>query len=300
MNTSVVEANRPEGIACVICAYANLTTFARLQEFDLLRCPKCNTLIKFSTRNDSRPEGQSVADMDYLINGYEAIYRPFRMRTYERVIKVINPLVVKNAACLDIGCASGWFLDIASRYGWKCFGIDASQVAIQKAKLNVSSGRFKVELFSNDTFTGLRFELVSLLDVLEHISNPLETLRVVYKKLSPKGVIAIRVPVIDSMMLWASKCVYDVSGGRFKKPLNLLYQYHRTGFSSSSLFYGLEHCGFQILDCWRENSLDFQLLAGKSWAKSGVERFLASLILLIQMLQDRGDEIVVVARKRSS
>jgi len=161
-----------------------------------------------------------------MVEEYEIAYKEFRLQTFTSILDVVSNIFSGNITCLDIGCASGWFLQTAAERDWECFGIDISKDFIQRASLNVPLGRFEIGEFSKKTFEGVPLNVITLLDVLEHIEDPFTTLRLIWERLESRGLLVVRVPVIDSVMLYLSKLIYVVTLGKYVKPLNLLYQYH--------------------------------------------------------------------------
>lgn len=94
---------------------------------------------------------------------------------------------------LDIGCAEGSSLYIFEKRGWKAFGIEPSETFSEFGRrewgLNILTG-----FFSADTFKDQKFDVISIIRVLEHIYNPIELLNVAKNKLTPKGMLFIEVP----------------------------------------------------------------------------------------------------------
>ena len=92
---------------------------------------------------------------------------------------------------LDIGCGVGYFLDYARRRGYETYGVEISRPEAEYARQ-----RFKVEVFcgqlERSPFPDGSFQVVTMLDVLEHLSNPLEVLRTVCSKLQPGGLLILR------------------------------------------------------------------------------------------------------------
>jgi SAM-dependent methyltransferase len=94
---------------------------------------------------------------------------------------------------LDVGCATGNFLQGIRRYGnWDLFGVEindhAAQIA-QKLGLNVRAGTLEQAGFLEGYF-----DVVTLWDVLEHLHNPASSLREIFRILKPDGLLVIRVP----------------------------------------------------------------------------------------------------------
>jgi SAM-dependent methyltransferase len=83
---------------------------------------------------------------------------------------------------LDIGCASGYFLDEARAAGWDVVGSDVSPYARQRA------GALGLDLIEHPAAAEPgSFDVVTLFQVLEHTVAPAETLRLAARALRPGG-----------------------------------------------------------------------------------------------------------------
>lgn len=109
------------------------------------------------------------------------------------------PRTVPRARILDIGCGTGMMLRALEPYG-TVQGIDPSPTAVSLAssqRLMVRQGSLPHDLQG----VGGRYDLVTLLDVLEHIEDDREALSAVYRLLDSNGAVVCTVPAIPA--LWS-------------------------------------------------------------------------------------------------
>ena len=102
----------------------------------------------------------------------------------------------KAGRVLDIGCGDGSFLDDARAMGWQAVGTDFDPTVIEKARargLEVYQGTI-------DAVPGT-FDAITLCHVIEHLHDPLATLRTCFERLNPGGFIWIETPSIDALGL---------------------------------------------------------------------------------------------------
>lgn len=103
----------------------------------------------------------------------------------------------QSGALLDIGCATGLFLDGMRRRGnWELLGLEPSAPAAEAARrlgLRVITGTLE----ETDFPTG-HFDVVTLWDVIEHLHDPAGALRRIARILKPGGILVIRTPNFDS------------------------------------------------------------------------------------------------------
>jgi len=104
------------------------------------------------------------------------------------------------ARILDVGCASGIFVRIAHEAGWRATGVDPSEPRIARGRAGCPTASFTVGVLEDLTFPDGAFDVITLWDVLEHVSSPIETLRRVRRLLAPGGWLFLSVPNADSIV----------------------------------------------------------------------------------------------------
>jgi len=107
------------------------------------------------------------------------------------------PCYVENGSALDIGCGSGGFLNLLKSNGWSVKGVDLSPDAARAAKQN-----FDIDVFvGNVEDAGLEhesFDYVRMNHSIEHVPDPVRTLRFAGELLKPGGKMYIETPNIGS------------------------------------------------------------------------------------------------------
>jgi 2-polyprenyl-3-methyl-5-hydroxy-6-metoxy-1,4-benzoquinol methylase len=122
-----------------------------------------------------------------------ALQLSYRLPVFENLCDLLEPQKKANAQLLDIGCGNGDFIWLAQMRGWNVRGVELSQTAVnyatQKRNLHVDLGSPKHLPYENESF-----DVVTVLDVLEHLSNPVEVLGSVERVLKKNGIAIIQVP----------------------------------------------------------------------------------------------------------
>ena len=105
----------------------------------------------------------------------------------------------QNAKVLDVGCGTGAILAILDRQ-FDAYGTDMSPLAIDFCR---QRGLNKAYCCTLDTFPypDLRFDLITMLDVIEHIDDDIGVLRQAFELLNPNGRILVTVPAYE--FLWS-------------------------------------------------------------------------------------------------
>jgi SAM-dependent methyltransferase len=118
--------------------------------------------------------------------------------TFQEYLDRIEKLNPTKGKMLDIGAATGFFLDLARQRGWEPHGVEPSDHAasIGRAKgIDVITGTL-----DDCRFPDHFFDVITLWDVIEHLPEPRKALATVRRLVKPKGIIVINTPDSGSML----------------------------------------------------------------------------------------------------
>lgn len=117
-------------------------------------------------------------------------------RARERyVIDIISSLNLPYPAdVLDVGCGDGLFFDALSRYGTP-FGIESDITLLSNDKWR---DNIYIASLDGDLHIDRQFDLILMLDVLEHLEDDLSALESVVGMLKPGGKFVATVPALMS------------------------------------------------------------------------------------------------------
>ncbi len=123
-----------------------------------------------------------------------------RRRLVQMVIKKYVADLSETSRYLDVGCGTGVVLRELGREFADPVGIDISPTALGLTRRRTASS-----LVAGDAwrlpFADGSFDLVTCLDVLEHVRNDLDAIRECYRVLRPRGCVVVSVPALD--FLWS-------------------------------------------------------------------------------------------------
>ena len=138
----------------------------------------------------------------------------------------------KNTVVLDVGCGTCVFLGEMKDLGYQGFAIDPDPRSIEHAKNNVGVRGFAGTL---ETYSGTeQFDVITFNKVLEHIRDPITTLRAAAKHLHDNGILYVELPEGDN----AGKDSF-VDREEF-------WIGHHNVYTEQSIRYLLEHAGFTV------------------------------------------------------
>jgi 2-polyprenyl-3-methyl-5-hydroxy-6-metoxy-1,4-benzoquinol methylase len=145
--------------------------------------------------NDRYLEKKCTGSVSHLLR-FSPEYRPTVFNEYAQSVADVGltTATILKSNILDFGCADGIFLDWLRSLGAnqdQLRGIDISEQMVELAR---QKGHRAVSVEAQAEFAGEKFDLVTLWDVLEHLSNPVETLRNLTQFLKPGGHILLQTP----------------------------------------------------------------------------------------------------------
>ncbi|MEQ1676364.1 MAG: class I SAM-dependent methyltransferase [Chitinophagaceae bacterium] len=113
--------------------------------------------------------------------------------------KILKRLPGKELSVLDVGGGTGWMLDVLKNTDSRI--LFTQSVDIDSAAKNVAeeNGHAYFEGTIEDFVTTKKFDLILLLNLIEHVADPLAVLQKAETVLSPGGVIVIKTPNTDSL-----------------------------------------------------------------------------------------------------
>jgi 2-polyprenyl-3-methyl-5-hydroxy-6-metoxy-1,4-benzoquinol methylase len=130
---------------------------------------------------------------NYIKNGDNYVWA-FRKR-----MNVIAKFLKPGASILDVGCAYGFFLEVAKEKGFDVAGVEANEYMCGNVKR-----RLNVPCFLNTDLNHFpdskRYDCITFFDSIEHLEHPREAIAAAWKMLNPGGILVITTPNIGSWL----------------------------------------------------------------------------------------------------
>lgn len=100
---------------------------------------------------------------------------------------------------LDVGCGTGWFLETAIENGFKVCGQELGKGLSEwtSKRLNIKVWNCSIQEIND----ALRFDVITMFDLLEHVENPVQLLLDCKRILADDGIILVFTPNFDSMAI---------------------------------------------------------------------------------------------------
>jgi len=235
-----------ERVHCNLCGADDTMPVTEIDGFHIVRCRQCG-LIYVNPRYQKELLQQIYTETYYehdgLKNGpeffgyedYLADEENIRI-TFAKRLKTVERYANKGRL-LDVGCATGFFLDLARRKGWKVVGTEVSRFSVhyvqERFDLDVRLGALRGLMFDAETF-----DAVTMWDVIEHVIDPVGELQEVRRILREGGLLSIITPDAGSL-------VARLLGDRWEEFRRV--REHIYFFSRHTMTEMLRKTGFEVL-----------------------------------------------------
>jgi SAM-dependent methyltransferase len=180
---------------CPVCRDARRQAVVTQNGLAVVRCLRCGQRYVWPVPSDA--ELAAIYDPAYYRGGHGSVgfsdyaaLAPARRHMFSRHLDRIERLVAKGRL-LDVGCATGDFLLVAAQRGWEALGVDPSPAREQAQSAGV---RIVGRTIDDADVAPHSLDLITFWDVLEHLPDPVASLRRALELLTPGGLLAATVP----------------------------------------------------------------------------------------------------------
>jgi len=287
---------------CLLCDNKAFTTVTNLkdyfltgEEFAIYKCSNCGLLVTRPAPELSNL-GKYYASEDYISHSdnkkdaFSIAYRLVRNYTHSRKYSLIRSLN-KGQSVLDIGCATGEFLNFCSNKGMSTLGIEpnekARNIAVSIHNLDV---RDEPAIGSLDSDS---FDMITMWHVLEHVPDINKRMQDIFRLLKSNGMAFIALPNHAShdaqyyQRYWAA---WDVP--------RHLFHFDQKAFTLLAVKHGFELVSIRpmLFDAFYVSLLSEKYVSGKSSYVKAIERGLISNFKAMKRNREYSSLIYVIKK----
>ncbi len=142
---------------------------------------------------------------------------------------------------LDIGAAQGTLLEEAQRLGFAAEGIDACEANVADAR---AKGLDVVHAAAEDLDRENEFDVVTMMDLLEHLRDPASVLAAAGRALAPGGELVVYTPNHRAVTVVIAKALYAFGVRRAVQ--EIFGRNHVSFFDDQSLPWAVERAGLRV------------------------------------------------------
>lgn len=206
------------------------------------RCNGCNLIFKtFEGRatevyDEQYAEG-FVNNADYSGAAASSLYSNILKPSFERVKDHSQP-----PKLLDIGSGFGMMLQTAKSMGFHATGVEFCKPLADRAR---EQGFNVCNCDVADMQSDLMFDTITMMDIIEHLVDPVTVLESLRARLKPTGELILYTPDHSSMIVSVASWLYSL--GRTSAIDNIFACTHTCFFTSKTLKDTAGRAGFEVL-----------------------------------------------------
>ncbi len=220
-------------------------TFGAAREFSHVECGECGLISVQPRPAPAELEGlysgaryyEETSTERLLADGFRE--RPlWKVAQCDRILAFLRGLGCRRGRLLDVGCGWGLFMERAAAAGFEPEGVDLSAevVGYVTGKLGM-----KARAVPLAELEGGAYGAVSMLDVVEHVPDPVGFLREARRVLAPGGWLVANVPNAHGVVNFHVPRLLAV----VRRRLPSVFLQHLSEFRAASLAGVLARAGFQ-------------------------------------------------------
>lgn len=245
----------------------NLPDTLRLNEFGFYEIKQQPTPAELSDYYAKRyyQENLTTYQPEYPAEELEHIEGKLRLRHWvlaqlrgQEAAATIEEAPGAKGSFLDIGCGEGWALDYFQRQGWDVLGLDFSSFSLEKFHPALRERLHTGDLYEGVqqlVTSGRQFEVLWLDNVLEHVLEPADLLRLCRQLIRPDGIMVVDVPNDFSAL---QQHLFD--SGQIDRPFWVVLPDHLSYFNQLGLRNLAEATGWHVAKVIGDQPIDLNLL----------------------------------------
>ncbi len=224
---------------CILCSSTAFHPIHQKQKWKYLQCQNCGLVIidpKPSNKELLRGYNTYLPEVPEEIKNWENMMQP----VIKKSAQIIQKETGKGGGCLlDVGSGYGFFLKEMHTLGWDVEGVELSKTGREYTCRN---GRISVHALPLESLRlpENNFDVVTLFYVIEHLPDPVTTIKEIFRILKPGGMILLR---------WPHSAPIAKLLGPFSKALDLFHTpFHLYDFSPRTIRLLLETAPFDRIE----------------------------------------------------
>lgn len=241
---------------CPLCSrpidYAPLY---RLSRFNVYQCPCAHRFIDPSLSSEAMmriyQSSEDLAAINPVLEQYYEYELTPRTKTYRDYMRMLDFVshITPGRSLLEVGCGTGEFLKLARTHGWRVTGVDSGEKNLRELTQE-GIGAVACDFMKFETRE--RFDVVCMLDLIEHTQNPVAFTQKAGELLKPEGVLLMASPCEPNLLSMMAGWLYRASGEKVCWPLEWFYvSEHTSYFSERSFRVLLGKSRFELFKSWK-------------------------------------------------
>jgi SAM-dependent methyltransferase len=280
----LVKSIKLESVCCGVCGSDNWSFYASGKDyeyhtsddkFQIVNCKICGNI--YLNPRPKKEELSVIYPPNYYSYNFDKSFNSIALQAKDwldkrKVKQWLSYLKISNPCFLDVGCGDGRYLKILHQLGVskdKLYGVELSEDPIEYLKEQGFQGYFgRIEDITEE-LPIKSFDLIVILQVIEHVSDPRTLMKSLAGLLREGGILIVETPNTNSIDMKLFKRSYW-GGYHFPRHWNLMNQETLTRLAKD---YKLEVKTFNFLPAFSFWIFSFHHLIEDKWGISWLASF---------------------------
>ncbi len=218
-------------------------SFSQRPPLRLVQCARCGTVFRNPRERDVTLRAL-YANADADPDALRALVRT-QHRAFHAQARRLTRYLGRTGSGLEVGSYAGGFLLAASARGWRFEGVDVNEPAVRFSRtLGATAAVGEI----TDVDAGRRFDAIAFWNCFDQLADPAAALRAAAARLSPGGVVVVRVPngaFYAAARRWLSTPAAPAARALLAHN-NLMAFPYRHGFTVRALRLLMQRCGLRV------------------------------------------------------
>lgn len=176
---------------CLICNSKKTKAYLTVNNYTYYDCLDCKVTFLPNIKIEQQEKNHSGKDYNISRINTESSHDAHNHWLCEEISKIKG--FKKNGNLLDVGCGSGFFLNIMKQRGSKVKGID-----LGKEKIKFAKEEFDIEIMEKNILNlEEKYDTITMHQLIEHVANPSSFIKKAYESLNLDGLLVITTPNLN-------------------------------------------------------------------------------------------------------
>ena len=192
---------------CPVCQQTNISLwsvatdyeyFSVEEEFNYYDCEDCGAIFIYPVPLDQLKKIYPSNYYSFVNKGKNIVVRLKEWLDKQFFKKILRQLPGKELSVLDVGGGTGWMLDVLKQTDSRIQFTQSVDIDADAKTMAEEKGHAYFEGTIEEFETTRKFDLILMLNLIEHVADPLAVLQKAEMLLQPGGLIVIKTPNTES------------------------------------------------------------------------------------------------------
>ena len=272
-----MDLSKTEQINCPLCEKDDFHLQCRVGSWKVVQCKHCQFV--YVNPRLQKQELLKIYKSNYFDNQEFGYYhytenKALRKKNFSKWVSDALAFLPsqKGIKAMDIGCATGYCLEVFNENGWKPYGIELDKGIAQELR---EKGFCVFDTPLIQLKTTEKFNFISIFDVIEHLTDLSENAGILHSLLTDDGIVVLVTPNYES---WQRK-LFRKKWFQFKPIEHINY------FARNTLHKFAADNGFEVICCKKSGQFcDISFLENRL-KKYGFQSLLPAFHLVINLFR---------------